>query len=117
MKWRHVRSVGENCGRGVGWDGRGVSQWLRGDSGNGRQAGAGGLHARVVAGAVGGGYVSAAPVRAAGTGALSISVGSSPMFTLVTTRARGARPWALAYSGLASSTAAAPSTTPEEFPA
>ena len=54
---------------------------------------------------------------AAGTGAFSISVGLSPMLAMATTRPRGFSPLALAYSGEASSTAAAPSTTPDELPA
>ena len=53
----------------------------------------------------------------AGTGALSISVGSSPMLAVATMRARGFSPCALAYSGVVMSRAAAPSTTPEELPA
>ncbi len=53
----------------------------------------------------------------AGTGALSISVGSSPMFAVATILARGFRPCAVAYSGLVMSSAAAPSTTPDELPA
>ena len=43
--------------------------------------------------------------------------GSAPATALITIRARGVNPWALAYSGEASSTALAPSTTPEELPA
>ena len=39
-----------------------------------------------------------------------------PATAVITTRARGFMPCALAYSGDASSTADAPSTTPEEFP-
>jgi ABC-type nitrate/sulfonate/bicarbonate transport system substrate-binding protein len=38
----------------------------------------------------------ASTLRAAGTGALSISVGLSPMLAMATTRARGFRPLALA---------------------
>ena len=59
----------------------------------------------------------ASTLRAAGTGALSMSVGSSPMLAAATIRARGVSPCERAYSGLVISRAAAPSTTPDELPA
>ncbi len=43
--------------------------------------------------------------------------GSVPATAVMTTRARGFMPCAFAYSGEVTSTAEAPSTTPEEFPA
>ena len=60
----------------------------------------------------------ASTLRAAGTGAFSISVGLSPMFAIATiARARLQAVASCAYVGEASSSAAAPSTTPEELPA
>ena len=56
-------------------------------------------------------------LRAAGPGAFSISSGLSPAVAIERIRARGFRPLALAYSGEASTTAPAPSTTPDELPA
>ena len=55
--------------------------------------------------------------QVAGPGAVSMMTGSVPATAVMTTRARGFMPCALAYSGEAISTAAAPSTTPEELPA
>ena len=54
---------------------------------------------------------------AAGTGAFNIKVGQSPMFAVATMRARGVSPFSSAYCSEVSSNAAAPSTTPDEFPA
>ena len=54
---------------------------------------------------------------AAGTGPVSMMVGSAPLSAVATMRARGVRPWALAAASLPISTAAAPSTMPDELPA
>ncbi len=56
-------------------------------------------------------------LRAAGPGSFSMSSGLPATFAMATMRARGFQPWALAYSGDASSNAAEPSTTPDELPA
>ena len=56
-------------------------------------------------------------LRLAGVGAVSMITGSAPTVATEITRARGFSPWALAYSGEATSTAPAPSTMPLELPA
>ena len=55
--------------------------------------------------------------RVAGTGAVSISSGSSPRTSKATKRARGTRPRSLAVFSLVISSTAAPSVIWEEFPA
>ena len=54
---------------------------------------------------------------AAGPGAVSMMTGSVPATAVMMIRARGVMPWARAYSGDTTSTAEAPSTTPDELPA
>ena len=53
----------------------------------------------------------------AGMGPVSMMVGSAPDSAVATMRARGLSPCALAAASLPISTAAAPSTMPEELPA
>ncbi len=60
-------------------------------------------------------FVSA--LRTAGTGPIPITRGATPAACIVTTRTLGSRPCACAAAPEARSTAAAPSFTPEEFPA
>ena len=52
-----------------------------------------------------------------GTGPVRLMVGSVPIFAVAFTRARGFRPYFSPNSLLPTSTAAAPSTIPEELPA
>ena len=52
-----------------------------------------------------------------GTGPVSMIVGSVPILAVARIRARGLRPWRTPKSRLPISTAAAPSTMPEELPA
>ena len=56
-------------------------------------------------------------LRTAGTGPSPISFGSTPAVAMATIRARGVSPWAMACCELAIISAAAPSLTPEAFPA
>ena len=53
---------------------------------------------------------------AAGPGAVSMITGSVPATAVIVIFARGVRPLARANSGDTTSTAPAPSTTPEELP-
>ncbi|MCY1297258.1 hypothetical protein D9M70_466910 [compost metagenome] len=61
--------------------------------------------------------VSSSTLRVAGTGPMPMMRGSQPAVAMPTTRPRAFKPWRLAASGLASSSAQAPSLTPEALPA
>ena len=61
--------------------------------------------------------VSASTLRTAGAGPKPMMRGASPAVAMPTTRARGVRPWRAAAASLASSSAQAPSFTPEALPA
>ena len=55
--------------------------------------------------------------RVAGTGPMPISAGSTPTVAQCVSRASGVRPWVRTPCADASSSAAAPSTMPDAFPA
>ena len=59
----------------------------------------------------------ASALRVAGMGPVSMMVGSAPLSAVATMRARGLKPCVLIAASLPTSTAAAPSTMPDELPA
>ena len=59
----------------------------------------------------------ASALRVAGMGPVSMMVGSAPDSAVATMRARGLKPCVLMAASLPISTAAAPSTMPDELPA
>ena len=61
-------------------------------------------------------FALASALRAAGIGPVSMMVGSAPESATDTMRARGVRPSCFPFSSEPISTAAAPSTIPEELP-
>jgi hypothetical protein len=61
--------------------------------------------------------VSASTLRVAGAGPMPMMRGGTPAVAMPMTRARGVRPWRAAAPSLASSSAQAPSLTPDALPA
>ena len=59
----------------------------------------------------------ASTLREAGAGPTPMMRGATPALAIATTRARGVRPWRRAASSEATSSAQAPSFTPEALPA